>query len=96
MFFGGLINLVVPLLILNLIHEDSKVRLVNDLQGNVRFRRADEESESSSDEKEIEADLELDDWLNDTMTRRDLFERKMDARTSRDSLIKRGAEWIGL
>jgi len=30
------------------------------------------------------------------MTRRDLFERKMDARTSRDSLIKRGAEWIGL
>lgn len=65
MFFGGLINVVVPLLILNLIYEDSKVRLVNDLQGNVRFRRADEESESSSDEKEIEADLELDDWLND-------------------------------
>ena len=46
--------------------------------------------------RKSEADLELDNWLNDTMTRRDLFERKMDARTSRDSLIKRGAEWIGL
>lgn len=27
------------------------------------------------------------------MTRRDLLERKMDARTSRDSLVKKGAEW---
>jgi len=59
----------------------------------VRFRRSDYDSENSS-EDEIEPDKELEEWLNDETARRDSFERKMDSRTARDSLIKRDAEWL--
>ena len=90
----GLTDLVIPCLIVNIIHESSKVRLTNNLQGEVRFRRADIDSESCSDEEEIVPDKELEEWLDDTQARRDSFERKMDAKTARDSLQQREAEWI--
>ncbi len=90
----GLTDLVIPCLIVNIIHESSKVRLTNNLQGEVRFRRADIDSESCSDEEEIVPDKELEEWLDDTQARRDSFERKMDAKTARDSLQWREAEWI--
>ncbi len=52
----------------------------------MRFRRAAIDSQSSSEEEEVEEDQELEEWLNDEKARRDSFERKMDSKTARDSL----------
>ena len=60
----------------------------------MRFRRSDYDSENSSEEEEVEPDKELEEWLNDETARRESFERKMDAKTARDSLVKRDAEWL--
>lgn len=90
--FGGLIDIIVPGLICVIIYESSKVRLTYNSKGEVRFMRADLDSEGSSEE-ELEPDHELEEWLNDGMARTVSFERKMDAKTNRDSLTKRGAEW---
>ena len=40
----GVMDIVISLLIVNIIHESGKVRLTNDHEGNVRFRRADHDS----------------------------------------------------
>ena len=90
--FGGLIDIIVPGLICVIIYESSKVRLTYNSKGEVRFMRAELDSEGSSEE-ELEPDHELEEWLNDGMARTVSFERKMDAKTNRDSLTKRGAEW---
>jgi len=92
---NGAMDILIPLLICNIIHESSKTRLTCDWQGNVRFKRAEHDSESSGEEEQtVEPDRELEEWLNDEQARRDSFERKMDSRTARASLIKREAEWI--
>ncbi len=70
------------------------MRLTHNLYGEVRFRRSDYNSENSEDEEVVEPDQELEEWLNDETARRDSFERKMDAKTARDSLVKRDAEWL--
>ncbi len=88
--FNALLDSIVSYLIMYIVHESSKVRLTNNLLGEVRFRRADYDSENSSEE-EVEPDRELEEWLNDEMARRYSFERKMDARTARASL---GVEWL--
>jgi len=61
----AVMDIVISLLIVNIIHESSKVRLTNDHEGNVRFRRADHDSESSEEEETDEPDQELVEWLND-------------------------------
>ena len=79
-------DIIICCLIMNIVYESSKVRLTNNLSGEVRFRSADIDSESSSEEEEVEEDQELEEWLNDEKARRDSFERKMDSKTARDSL----------
>ncbi len=79
-------DIIISCLIVNIIHESSKVRLSNNLLGDVRFRRADIDSEGGSSEEDFELDQELEEWLNDEKARRDSFERKMDSKTARDSL----------
>ncbi len=95
---NGLMDIVIPCLICNIIYESSKVRLTNDWDGNVRFNISSldsgDTSSSSEEEQVIERDQELEEWLSDDKARRDSFERKMDARTARDSLVRRDAEWI--
>ncbi len=91
---NALLDIVISCLIIYTVHESSKVRLTHNLQGEVRFRRSDYDSENSSEEEEVEPDKELEAWLNDETARRDSFERKMDAKTARDSLVKRDAEWL--
>ncbi len=46
--FGGLIDIIVPGLICVIIYESSKVRLTYNSKGEVRFMRADLDSEGSS------------------------------------------------
>ena len=79
-------DIIISCLIVNFIHESSKVRLSNNLSGDVRFRRADIDSEGGSSEEDFQLDQELEEWLNDEKARRDSFERKMDSKTARDSL----------
>ena len=86
-------DVLIPLLICNIMHESSKARLTCDWEGNVRFRRA-EQDDSESSSGDDEPDYELEEWLNDEGARRESFERKMDSRTARASLVKREAEWI--
>ena len=63
---NGAMDILIPLLICNIIHESSKARLTCDTEGNVRFRRADLDSESSGEEEQtVEPDRELEEWLND-------------------------------
>ena len=87
-------DIIISCLIVNIIHESSQVRLSNNLSGDVRFRRADIDSEGGSSEEDFELDQELEEWLNDEKARRDSFKRKMDSKTARDSLQRREAEWI--
>ena len=63
---NGAMDILIPLLICNIIHESSKARLTCDTEGNVRFRRAEHDSESSGEEEQtVEPDRELEEWLND-------------------------------
>lgn len=64
---------------------------MKNLNGEVRFRAAEVDSTSSSEE--LEMDQELEEWLNDDNDRRNSFERKVSAVTARDSLIERGEVW---
>ena len=91
---NGLLDIIIPLLICNILYESSKVRLTCNTEGDVRFRRADQDDESSEEESAGEPDLELEEWLNDEKARKDSFERKIDAKTARASLQMRDAEWI--
>jgi hypothetical protein len=62
---NGLMDTIISCLICNIVYESNKVRLTNDQQGNVRFRRADQDSESSEEEQVVEFDEELEEWLSD-------------------------------
>ena len=63
---NGAMDILIPLLICNIIHESSKARPTCDTEGNVRFRRADHDGESSGEEEQtVEPDRELEEWLND-------------------------------
>jgi hypothetical protein len=42
-----------------IVHESRKVRLTHKLEGKVRFRRSNYDSENSEDEEEVEPDKEL-------------------------------------
>ena len=76
---NAFLDIIISCLIMYIVHESSKVRLTHNLQGEVRFRRSDQDSENSEDEEEVEPDKELEEWLNDETARRDSFERKIDA-----------------
>ncbi len=62
---NGVLDTVIPCLICNIIYESDQVRLTNDELGNVRFRRADQDSESSEEEQAVDFDEELEEWLSD-------------------------------
>ena len=63
---NGAMDILIPLLICNIIHESSKARLTCDTEGNVRFMRAERDSESSGEEEQtVEPDRELEEWLSD-------------------------------
>ena len=62
---NGLMDTIISCLICNIVYESNKVRLTNDQQGNVRFRRADQDSESSEEEQAVDFDEELEEWLSD-------------------------------
>ena len=62
---NGLMDTIISCLICNIVYESNKVRLTNDQQGNVRFRRADQDSESSEEECAFDFDEELEEWLSD-------------------------------
>ncbi len=70
-------DIIISCLIVNFIHESSKVRLSNNLSGDVRFRRADIDSEGSRSEEDFELDQELEEWLNDEKARRDWKDAKL-------------------
>lgn len=82
------------MLILFIVDAGNQVRLIkHHSSGQVCFRAAEELTESS-EEEEVEADHELEEWLGCEQDRRESFERKMNRATSRDSIIERGGEWL--
>ena len=78
-------DIMIPCLIINTIHESSKVKLTNNFKRNVRFGELTSIVRVALLRRRLSQTRSLG-VSHYTLARRDSFERKMDTRTARDFL----------
>ena len=92
----GLIDVLMCCIICKIIYEGRKVNLVINDESSVQFIREkqDDSSDDSSDCSIEYQDQDEEDWCNDSVARRESFERKLDNQTAKDSFLARGEPWF--